>query len=242
MSQVPDDAVRRRHRELWIETIVVLLVCAVPYLFSSMASLYLADYPRHVTFLEHALSSLSHSIESIAVVLFVIWRSRDPFSRFGLQRIRIVPTLLGGVGIWAVAWVVARLVWIALPMVIGRENFLEIARQRFHYTVDDPSGPFEYLILALIALSNGLAEELAMRAYLITRFEELLDNKPIAFLLSTVIFISYHGYQGTWGVIGVAILGVVYASAFCVFRRLAPVALAHALQDFIAVGGFLRHF
>jgi membrane protease YdiL (CAAX protease family) len=79
-----------------------------------------------------------------------------------------------------------------------------------------------------------------MRAYLIVRFEELFESTSIAVLLSTVLFVAYHGYQGTAGMISVALFGVIQAIVFCLFRRLAPISLAHSINNFIDIGRVLR--
>jgi CAAX protease family protein len=99
-----------------------------------------------------------------------------------------------------------------------------------------PSGPAEFALLALTCAVSGFVQELVMRAYLITRFEELFESKSVAILLSTVLFIGYHGYQGPAGVVSVALFGFILAIVFCLFRRVVPISLAHAIYNFIAIG------
>jgi membrane protease YdiL (CAAX protease family) len=74
-----------------------------------------------------------------------------------------------------------------------------------------------------------------MRGYLIARFERLLRSTWLAVLITTVMFGSYHLYQGVGPAIVIAASGLVYAAAFCWFRRLWPLCVAHALADFIAL-------
>jgi membrane protease YdiL (CAAX protease family) len=92
----------------------------------------------------------------------------------------------------------------------------------------------EYLLVPFSSCAIGFVEELVMRGYLIPRFERLLGSSWKAVLVSTVLFASCHMYQGPVGVISAAITGLVLGIAFCWVRRLWPVALAHALLDFIA--------
>jgi len=87
-----------------------------------------------------------------------------------------------------------------------------------------------------MCVASGFMQELVMRAYLITRLEELFDSTFVGFLFSTVLFVSYHGYQGYDGVIYAALFGVVQAIVYCLFRRLAPIATAHSVYNIIAIG------
>jgi membrane protease YdiL (CAAX protease family) len=227
-----------RNTYIWIETVVVLLVCIVPAIFSSMASIYLLDGTSTQSFAYHALSAIVRSTGRIAVVLFVIWKSKEPPGCFGLKPFRALLDLLGAGGIFIACRLTRRLVWVFVPMVISHAAYMEILRHPFHPNYLPPSGVGEYLLLAIATLAIGMGEELVVRAYLITRFEQLLESTPLALLLTTVIFASYHGYEGTGAVIRIALDGLLYGVAFCLLRRIWPVALAHALFDFYAEGGF----
>ncbi len=70
-----------------------------------------------------------------------------------------------------------------------------------------------------------------MRGYLLTRLEHLLRSTWLAILVTTVLFASYHVYQGPVGLIGAAVVGLVYGAAYRVQRRLWPVCIAHAIAD-----------
>jgi membrane protease YdiL (CAAX protease family) len=172
----------------------------------------------------------------IALVLFIIWRSNDPPSRFGLKPFRIGRDLFGGIVICIGLRVAHYLLWWGLRIVLSRNDYWKLVHSGIGSGSDPPFGAFEFALLAVMCLASGFVQELVMRAYLITRFEELLGSTPIAVLLSTVLFMCYHGYQGTAGVIGVALFGLIQAVIFCLFRRLAPIALAHAVNNFIAIG------
>jgi membrane protease YdiL (CAAX protease family) len=97
-----------------------------------------------------------------------------------------------------------------------------------------PRGANEYAILVFMQLCNGLAEELAMRGYFITRFEAIFGSRAQALLLSTILFAAYHIYQGAIGVIGAAIFGLMLGGCFLRYRRVWPLALAHAIIDVIS--------
>jgi uncharacterized protein len=92
----------------------------------------------------------------------------------------------------------------------------------------------ECALLAAMCLVSAFAQELIMRGYLIPRFEELIGSTGIALFLSTVLFTCYHGYEGLHAFISVGIAGLIYGAAFCAFRRLTQVTLAHAIYNFVA--------
>jgi membrane protease YdiL (CAAX protease family) len=173
------------------------------------------------------------SISVIALLSFIIWRSNEPLAHFGIKKFRIILDLLGGVGLWAVATVAIHFSWPVLRFAIGQDQYLQILRSAYRVKVV-PLGFGDYAMLAVSSFANGLAEEIVMRAYLITRLEELLDSTGLALLLTTVMFTCYHGYQGTAGVMSVAIGGLISGIAYCLFRRLCPIVIAHGLMDFLA--------
>jgi membrane protease YdiL (CAAX protease family) len=223
---------RQRHRELWLETSAVTICCVGPMLFNSMASLYLIDRPGHYSFLYHALASLVRSAGSIAIVLLVIWRSKDPFTRFGIKPFRIGHDLLGGIALWAILWLITLSYRAVVHKMFGA-SYLAYHSTPMSYSL--PSSVTDYLLLVVYSFANGSFEELLMRAYLITRLEELLDSTSTALIITTAIFASYHGYQGGSRAILVIILGLLQGLWFCFGRRFAPLAIAHSLQDIAAL-------
>ena len=74
-----------------------------------------------------------------------------------------------------------------------------------------------------------------MRGYLLSRFERLSGSTAKSLLLATCLFAAYHAYQGMYGVMSAFVFGFVVGAAFCLVRRLWPVALAHALYDVLLI-------
>jgi membrane protease YdiL (CAAX protease family) len=99
-----------------------------------------------------------------------------------------------------------------------------------------PQSAVDYVVLVVLSLSIGFSEELAMRGYLIPRFEKLLGSTTSSVLVSTTLFASYHLYQGLEGTAGVFVIGLVFGIAFCWTRRLWPIVIAHAMADIWAMG------
>jgi len=237
MSQIPESeelspSPPRGLRSIGAETAVVLLVCVVPLIFQSAALSYV---PRPATpFVYQAVHLILRSTANIALIAFLVLRSGEPVARFGLSRLKRKDLAVGVVVFIGaqVAWYCA---WYAITALLDRGTAADLGRQDLR-ALSAPSGQWQVALCIVMCFFNGAAEELVMRAYLIPRFEQLFDSTLLSVLLSSVLFASYHSYQGTGGMISVAVIGLFYGTVFCVLRRAWPLAVAHGLQDMI---GFL---
>ena len=72
-----------------------------------------------------------------------------------------------------------------------------------------------------------------MRGYLLPRLERLLRSTAAAVVITSLLFASYHIYQGFAAVCGSAAFGLVYAVAFCMTRRIWPLCLAHTMTNWM---------
>ena len=165
-------------------------------------------------------------------VLYLIWRSGEPFSGFGLK-----PPIWGwdlfiGLMIWLVDYFMCTRLWRGFSYLIYFPDSLNTGgADRAH----SPRETGDYILLFVASCANGFAEELVMRGYLIPRFERLLGSTWMSVILTAILFGSYHVYQGVSAAIGVAIAGLLYGMLFCFFRRLWPLAMAHALFSFFTI-------
>jgi membrane protease YdiL (CAAX protease family) len=96
------------------------------------------------------------------------------------------------------------------------------------------SGP----VLALLAIANAVLEEVVVVGYLMTRLREIGWAMPAAVAASALLRGSYHLYQGVGGLVGNAVLGVVFALFFVRFKRIGPLIIAHSLLDIVAFVGY----
>ena len=71
------------------------------------------------------------------------------------------------------------------------------------------------------------------RAYLITRFEQLLKSQVKAVILASLLFASYHIYQGLGGAFHALLFGLTYSWAFLLFRYLWPLGMGHASSNIL---------
>jgi membrane protease YdiL (CAAX protease family) len=93
-------------------------------------------------------------------------------------------------------------------------------------------------VLVLLALANGLVEEVVFVGYLITRLREIGWRTWHIVAASALLRGGYHLYQGIGGFIGNAIMGVVFALFFLRTRRVLPLIIAHTVLDVVAFVGY----
>jgi len=95
------------------------------------------------------------------------------------------------------------------------------------------SGP----VLFLFAAGNAVLEEVVY-GYLIVRLTDLGLRVWLVVALSAAIRGTYHVYQGFGGLVGNAVMGVVFALFYLRFRRIVPLIIAHTLLDSVAFIGY----
>lgn len=98
---------------------------------------------------------------------------------------------------------------------------------------------FYIFLLAMGWLIGGFYEELVFHGFIFTRLEKLISARyamPVSFLLSNLIFASYHLQLGTGGVINAFIAGSVYHALMLYYKRNMWYAIfCHAVFDTIAL-------
>jgi membrane protease YdiL (CAAX protease family) len=205
-------------RTVWAEVAAVLAVSVVPYCLGAVSMLAYALPPE--PYWLHAVHLIGLNCCTIFVTLYLIYRSGEPWSRFGLTRPRLSDVLIG-VGLL----LVAEALWVFCFRRIRTDSG----------PTDDPfprallAG--DYILMVVMFATGGFAEELVSRAYLITRFEQLLRSRGRAVLLSAILFAAYHAYQGGLGVAYTLVFGAAYGVVFLMTRRVWPLAIGHALYN-----------
>ena len=169
-------------------------------------------------------------------VLYLIHRSREPWSLFGFCRPRWFRDGVGGALLFVCGYVLYYLlyplVWGAYTTLFGAapDETAAVDLSRFFPTV---AGWSAWFLVVISSCCNGFVEELVMRAYLIPRFERLLGGAWRSVLCTTALFAAYHVYQGGPGVFNTAILGLLHGALFCWTRRIWPLVVAHAIADVV---------
>lgn len=226
---VPELPPARSRRDLWLEVVAVCFVAVLPDLWSSVSYL-LRSQPPEWTFNEREAYLFFRSVQVSWLVLYLMARSGTPGSRFGLVAPRWIKDSLLAFATLVAAYFAYGFYAAGVFSVVPAET-LSRETQRLAELFSPPLAPEQTVLLIVSNVANGFAEELVMRGYLIPRFEDLFGSTVKALLLSSVLFASYHLYQGFYGAGSALVMGLVFGVAFCALRRLWPVAAAHALLN-----------
>lgn len=218
-------------RTLIVELLVVLIVGVVSPLTGAI--LYLVSPTEHPGYIIDAVSTASSSLQTCAVVLYLIWRSPEGFAAFGLHPFRPVKDTLLVLALLPAAWCSHVVIWHVLWYIPGIVEIYEATTSPGGPQPVFPSDQSRSDVASIIILSlfNASAEQLVVSAYLITRLRTLFRSAPLALLLSTCLFTSYHIYQGPWALPSIFAFGLIFGAAFLATGRILPLIIAHAVFD-----------
>lgn len=93
----------------------------------------------------------------------------------------------------------------------------------------------QYLLAMLLLAVVAVAEEIIFRGYLILRFVELGASPVGAATLSAILFSLGHGYEGSVGVITVAVAGFGLGMLYLWRQSLVSLIVLHFLLNFVGV-------
>lgn len=208
-------------RELWWEVLAVLCIGVFPLLVIAIHNL--ADgTPTRTPYWLDSFYLTFQSAFTIVAVLYLMYRSGEPWSHFGLSRITFSDfcfglLILGG------EFFLGRLVAPYLPENLNHPNPWYLLK---------PVGVGDYSWMFIKFAVSAFSEELVVRAYLITRLERLMKSPLLAVLLAAILFASYHLYYGPGGgLIYILILGIYLGGWYLLLRRVWPLAIAHGLMN-----------
>jgi membrane protease YdiL (CAAX protease family) len=202
---------------VWGEVAAVSAVGVVPYI-SSTVSILAVPPTAPLPYWVDALTLTVGNGCAIFVTLYLIARSGESWSAFGLVPPRLSDVLLGGLML-----MVAHLAWALTPQLpdLGVRA----------YPFPRPNGAGDQVLMVVKFAVGAFSEELVTRAYLITRLTLLLRSRGEAVVIAAVLFAIGHGYQGPTAVAYTFVFGVWYGIVFLVMRRVWPLALGHAFYN-----------
>jgi membrane protease YdiL (CAAX protease family) len=195
----------------------------------SMALSFFAIKQGSLGFVLVAISAILRDLALVSLILFFIWRNREPASRIGWTFKNSKKEI--GLGIV-----------LFIPLSFGT-GLLENGLQAVGFSVPStplPSflaarGMVEFLLALVLVVIVALAEETIFRGYLILRFKDVTASPTAAVLLSAAIFSLGHGYEGSAGVVTVGVMGMVFALIYMWRKSLVAPIVMHFLQDFIGI-------
>jgi membrane protease YdiL (CAAX protease family) len=164
----------------------------------------------------------------LAVVLLM----RSPGGRgfgIGLDRLR-VREIVQGAG-FAAAIGIPGLGFVYVARKLGANAQIVVT--------DFPDVWYRIPVLLLDALQDGLAEEIIVGAFVLTRLRQLGWSNSRALAVGAVLRGSYHLYQGYGGFVGNAIMGVLFGWWFQRTRRVWPLVIAHFVIDAVSFIGYI---
>jgi membrane protease YdiL (CAAX protease family) len=217
------EADRARMVQLFEVSVFVFLI--LPSLLLSFVSVGSAG----LSFLLGGTAIIFRDLALVSLVVFFIWRNREPVARIGwtLQRrwqdvglgvLLFVPMFLSAIWVEQIAQ--------AAGLSPGPKSLPAVLK---------PQGAGEFVLASLMVVVVALAEETIFRGYLILRIKAVTGSVLAAIVLSTVIFSLGHGYEGSAGVVTVGYMGLVFALIYLWRGSLVAPIVMHFMQDFLGI-------
>ncbi|MDA1231325.1 MAG: type II CAAX endopeptidase family protein [Planctomycetota bacterium] len=204
--------------------ITVICVAVLPDAYNAFVMwMEWVDAPTEFGYV--ATSLIVRSIQVSSPVLLIVFLTQSGWQSVGIVRVRWLNDILWGLGIWLFGTFAFYATFALLPSSAFPPTD-DVS------SVEKPTELFGVLVLLAASCANGFAEELVVRGYLLSRIERLFKSTWLAVGITSLLFASYHLYQGVGSMICIGVLGLVYGIAFCVSRRFWPLAVAHAVADF----------
>jgi membrane protease YdiL (CAAX protease family) len=218
------DTTKVSRKEQLVEVSVFLFL-----IMPSMALSFLAMKPGGLNFPFVAVSTILRDLALVSLILFFIWRNREPATWIGWTLRNSGKEISLGIMLF-------------IPFSFGT-GLLEKGLQALGLSV--PSAPLpsflaargmvEFLLALVLVVIVALAEETIFRGYLILRFKAITSNPIGAALLSAAIFSLGHGYEGSAGLVTVGVMGLVFAFVYMWRQSLVAPMVMHFLQDFFGI-------
>ncbi len=204
--------------------VLVFLFLIVP----SMALSFLVVRHGHLKFNFMAAATILRDLAMMFLVLFFLWRNREPFEDIGWRR-RNLPREIG----WGLI--------LFVPFFLGTtllENLLHMAG--FSLPAKPPGffqirGAGQVVLATVLVIVVAWTEETIFRGYLILRFRNIASGAAVPILLSSGVFALGHGYEGSAGLITVGVMGAIFALIYLWRKSLIAPVVMHFLQDFLGI-------
>ena len=94
-----------------------------------------------------------------------------------------------------------------------------------------------FVLIAFIALTAGVTEEIIFRGYLLTRLSLMFKNDYMPVLISAALFSGLHyGFGSVQEFIFTFLIGIIFGVYYLKYRNLKALIVTHFFIDFISMG------
>ena len=171
-----------------------------------------------------------YTIPRIGLLIYIIWlRQPDTLPQLGLFNLnrRHLPYIL-------LAYAAILLFSQALYFLIRilPQDWVSALTKGYSWEIRKP---VPVILLLFFSLITGYWEELFFRSYLLMRFNELKLPLVFSLLISTIVFMFGHIYEGFLGLIIAAFMGFGLCMLFIKTKSLHVIAFVHAFYNFLAL-------
>jgi membrane protease YdiL (CAAX protease family) len=183
------------------------------------------------------LYSTLHEISALGLLWYILLRRSRSISDLGFSwnnkdLVRSALVWAGGTGAFLAVYTVIYAA--GMTSATNSTASARVGRMLF--------GPEVSAMAIIFAFINPFFEELIVRAYLMTEVQRLTNSVSKAVLLSALVQMSYHFYQGAPMAFAEGAAFLVFSIYYARTNRITPVILAHLYMDVFATLAFmLRH-
>lgn len=176
-----------------------------------------------------AISVILRDAALVSLILFFLWRNREPLARIGWIVKNGRKDVALGIGLFFPIFFIGGL----LDQALQAAGFSAPATPMPSFLA--AKGGAELVLAFFLVVVVAIAEETIFRGYLLLRLQGVNLSQTGAVLLSAVIFSLGHGYEGTSGVVTVGTMGLVLAVIYLWRQNLVAPMVIHFLQDFTGI-------
>lgn len=178
--------------------------------------------------LSRQIASLVFAMAPVALVVYLLHRSRESARTIGFDLTRPGRDLLGGAALAALIGGGGLVVYL-VSYQLGLSVTVAPSSLNDHW--------WAIPVLLLQAVKNGVLEEVIVVGYLLLRLEQLGWSPLRAILVGSLLRAVYHLYQGVGMFFGNLVMGLVFCWFYRRYGRVMPLVAAHSLIDIVAFIG-----
>jgi membrane protease YdiL (CAAX protease family) len=176
------------------------------------------------------LFGIATGLVPVALVVYLLHRSKESLRTIGVDRTRIGRDLGLGAGLAAAVGGAGLALYVAAHA--AGANVI---------VIPTTLGPHWWRIpvLLLSAAQNGIYEEVLVSGYLLHRLRQFGWHDNASLVTSAVLRGSYHLYQGFGGFAGNCVMGLIFGRVYQRTGRTLPLIVAHTLMDAASFIGYI---